>query len=121
MEFAGSFSGISEHSSSPRIGDWAKELQVLIRSFHDKNFVHGDLRCPNIICDGEKVMIVDFNWAGKEGEVSYPRGQLASELTDGRSRNDRKITKDDDLRVLCKTLKHLELDCDYCQPRTALV
>ena len=64
---------------------------------------------------------VDFDWVGKEGEVSYPRGLPASDLVDGQGCNDRKITKDDGLRVLCKTLKHLELDCDYCPPEMVLV
>jgi RIO-like serine/threonine protein kinase len=37
-------------------------------------FVHGDLRAPNV-CVQEKnmmVYIVDFDWAGKAGEVHYP-------------------------------------------------
>lgn len=43
-------------------------MQTLVKSLHAENLVHGDLRYPNIICNGEKVMIVDFDWAGREGE-----------------------------------------------------
>jgi hypothetical protein len=40
----------------------------------ESGFVHGDLRAPNV-CIQEKtetVFIVDFDWAGKAGEVYYP-------------------------------------------------
>lgn len=37
-----------------------------------KEFVHGDLHSPNIIKCKDKFMVVDFDWAGKNGEVEYP-------------------------------------------------
>ena len=42
---------------------------------HRQGYVHGDLREPNILVSGKseiKLKIVDFNWAGKAGEVKYP-------------------------------------------------
>jgi len=70
-------------------------------------FVHGDLREPNMLCDGEKVMLVDFDWGGKVGEAYYPTARLSPELTNGRHNPNPKITKDDDWRVLVNTLRGL--------------
>lgn len=41
---------------------------------HANNIVHGDLRDPNILYSesNESVMLVDFDWPGKDGEGTYP-------------------------------------------------
>jgi serine/threonine protein kinase len=40
---------------------------------HENNIVFGDLRDPNILYDASKnlVVLVDFDWAGKDGESRY--------------------------------------------------
>ncbi|KAI0059776.1 hypothetical protein BV25DRAFT_1808501, partial [Artomyces pyxidatus] len=38
---------------------------------HGQGLVHGDVRLPDILCDGKTVQLVDFDWAGQEGEVRY--------------------------------------------------
>ena len=40
----------------------------------DAGFVHGDLREANILwdCINNRVVLIDFDWSGKEGEVLYP-------------------------------------------------
>ena len=38
----------------------------------EANLVHGDLRKPNILVEGEKIRIIDFDWAGTAGTVKYP-------------------------------------------------
>ena len=43
-------------------------------SCHNKRLVCGDLRPPNVLFSGGKVFLIDFDWAGKEGEARYPRG-----------------------------------------------
>lgn len=47
-----------------------------MKVLHDHNLVHGDIRTPNIILEGDGepwgVKIIDFDWAGKEGEARYP-------------------------------------------------
>ena len=44
-----------------------------IETLEKAGFVHGDLRRPNVMIDGEgKVKIIDFDWAGREMEVRYP-------------------------------------------------
>ncbi len=76
--------------------------------FHKHDFVHGDLREPNILCDGDRVKLIDFDWGGKVDEAYHPSPQLCSELMDGRDAPDLKITKEDDIRVLGNTCKKLE-------------
>ena len=52
-----------------------QQLRNILSFMHRKGYVHGDLREPNILVSGKseiKLKIVDFNWAGKAGEVKYP-------------------------------------------------
>jgi hypothetical protein len=79
---------------------WNDDLTNLVKAFHEVNLVHGDLRDPNILCNRDKVMLIDFDWGGKEGEAFYPLMRLNPELTHGRYDTSLKISKDDDLRVL---------------------
>lgn len=110
MEFINDAVQISDSPYVEKHREWVSWLEELVKSFHKAELVHGDLRSPNIICNKNGPMVIDFDWAGKVGEVSYPPGPLNPELTDGRESNDLKITKDDDLRVLHKTLKDLQLE-----------
>jgi tRNA A-37 threonylcarbamoyl transferase component Bud32 len=55
------------------------ELQRLMDDFHEKDLVHGDLRAANIICKDDFVMLIDFDWGGKDGEVFYPTPDLSDE------------------------------------------
>ncbi|KAI9448414.1 hypothetical protein H4582DRAFT_1802901, partial [Lactarius indigo] len=86
-------------------GMWAHDLTTLVRSFHNQGLVHGDLRQPNMICRGERIMLIDFDWGGRLGEASYPHAQLNPQLTTGRQSVDEEITKDDDNRILQQTLQ----------------
>jgi len=90
---------------------WAGELQHLTEDFHAEGLVHGDLRDANIICKGDHMMLVDFDWGGKDGEVFYPTANLNDELLQGRVYGDLRITKDDDKRVLETTLDRLRDIC----------
>ncbi|KAF9006972.1 hypothetical protein BDQ17DRAFT_1423063 [Cyathus striatus] len=87
------------------------KIRELVLSFHKAGWVHGDLRLPNFLYDGEKIFLVDYDWAGKEGheydeEVWY---YLNSQLLEGRTRQDRAITKSDDIRVMSSSFKMMEL------------
>ncbi|KAG6371491.1 hypothetical protein JVT61DRAFT_9528 [Boletus reticuloceps] len=107
-----------ENATGPEATQLAEQLQELVKSFHAENFVHGDSRGPNILCDGNRVKVIDFDWGGKEGEVSYPNGLLNYDLMDERNSTNMKITKADDLRVMCKTMKKLwQLECGYCRSK----
>lgn len=50
-------------------------LRQAIVQLHETGFVFGDLREPNIMVtpdDEITVRLIDFDWAGKDGEVQYP-------------------------------------------------
>lgn len=49
------------------------QLQNAVKLLHDSGYVHGDLRCQNIIVrDDDSICIVDFDWAGLFGSARYP-------------------------------------------------
>ncbi|KAI9507221.1 hypothetical protein F5148DRAFT_1207046, partial [Russula earlei] len=43
---------------------WFGDLRTLMASFHKDRLVHGGLREPNIVCEGEKVIVLGFDWGG---------------------------------------------------------
>ena len=63
-----------------------QEVQRAVTLLHKQDLVHGDLRRPNVMLikpddddvnmDGTEskpqVMLIDFDWAGKDGEARYP-------------------------------------------------
>ncbi|KAH7096176.1 hypothetical protein BKA62DRAFT_783489 [Auriculariales sp. MPI-PUGE-AT-0066] len=51
------------------------QLEDAVEAMHQKGFVHGDLRGPNILLDGNNApMIIDFDWAGRADSLHtiYP-------------------------------------------------
>ncbi|KIY63235.1 hypothetical protein CYLTODRAFT_360313, partial [Cylindrobasidium torrendii FP15055 ss-10] len=49
------------------------KLREAERLLRDAGYVLGDIREPNIMVAGEdKLWLLDFEWAGKQGEVCYP-------------------------------------------------
>jgi hypothetical protein len=86
---------------------WITELEDLVDGFHEKDLVHGDLQDENIICKGPSMMLVDFDWGGKEEEAFYFMPSLDDELMQGREPGDLRIRKEDDKWVLRKTLDKL--------------
>ena len=55
------------------------KLKAAVQRMKNKNYVHGDLRLPNIMIKDSEVdsefptpIILDFDWAGIDGEVKYP-------------------------------------------------
>ena len=47
-------------------------LKTAVERMHGSNYVHGDLRPQNILVVGEKVCILDFDWANDESRARYP-------------------------------------------------
>ena len=86
---------------------WIDEIQALMEGFHGQNLVHGDLRDANILCKEGSVMLVDFDWGGKDGEVCYPTPNLNEELLQDRMQEDLTIRKEDDRRILGNTVAKL--------------
>lgn len=94
----------------PKLSQWKTDMENLMASFHKKGLVHGDLRDANLIVpldDTKKLMVIDFDWGGKAGEVSYPTDRLNEDLLEGRPGTDLTITKEDDERVLKTTFNKL--------------
>jgi hypothetical protein len=88
---------------------WKSELNKLVTEFHKHDYVHGDLRDANIISgDDGHARLIDFDWGGKVGTVSYPTLDLNEELLNGRVGEDPLITKADDVRILQNTLTRLQ-------------
>ncbi|RUS19244.1 hypothetical protein BC937DRAFT_87785 [Endogone sp. FLAS-F59071] len=50
-----------------------KQAVEAVKKMHEKGFVHGDMRLPNIMAGpNNSIKIIDFDWAGKRGEAVYP-------------------------------------------------
>ncbi|KAI0029557.1 hypothetical protein K488DRAFT_56095, partial [Vararia minispora EC-137] len=87
---------------------WRVDLRALIQELHEEDLVHGDLRAANIVVDNEgKIMLVDFDWGGHDGQVTYPTWCLNPELMNGRLAEDLIIRKCDDIRILEATLSSM--------------
>ncbi len=52
---------------------YKEKLQKALRIIHDRDLVHGDVRCPNILVSEDDIKFVDFDHCGKEGVKRYPR------------------------------------------------
>ena len=69
---------IMEYVEGPQLPESITEvtkasLNNALQILHDAEFVHGDLRPQNIVMTKKGgVCILDFDWAGKVGEVYYP-------------------------------------------------
>lgn len=57
------------------------QIRQALKLLHDNDFVFGDLRPPNILVtdDYQKVMLIDFDWSGKQGVARYPAGGVNQE------------------------------------------
>ncbi|KAF5316411.1 hypothetical protein D9619_006304 [Psilocybe cf. subviscida] len=107
----------SDHWSDGMLCDKAQllahfktELTELVDGFHKEGFVHGDLRCANILSNksGDEVWLIDFDWGGRDGEVHYPIWNLNKDLQTGRLSKTLDISKKDDTRILHAALRQLE-------------
>ena len=72
------------HGEYLKAVDWPKDaraqVKAMIDKLHELDYVFGDLRPPNVVFSGGKAFLVDFDWAGKCGEVFYP-GELGEGIT----------------------------------------
>lgn len=67
-----------------------EDVERAISLLHDRGFVFGDLRRPNILhVRGGGAMLVDFDWCGKVGEARYPLNiHLGLEWAEGTDPNE---------------------------------
>ena len=52
--------------------DYIAQLNSILAYLQEKNYVHGDLREPNILNVQGILQLFDFDWAGKEYTARYP-------------------------------------------------
>jgi len=66
------------HHVSGRDIELETEVRNAVGILHDCGFVHGDLRDCNMMCMKKggawRVLLLDFDWAGRTGEARYPVG-----------------------------------------------
>ena len=49
-----------------------EQLRIAIKVLHEEDYMHGDVRGPNIFTTTYSLKLIDFNWCGKAGEARYP-------------------------------------------------
>ena len=52
---------------------YKEKLKKALCIIHDRDLVHGDVRCPNILVYEDDIKLVDFDHCVKEGVKKYPR------------------------------------------------
>ncbi|KAI0737465.1 hypothetical protein C8Q80DRAFT_324160 [Daedaleopsis nitida] len=85
-------------------------VRILVKEklaeLHAAGLVHGDVRSINVLVrnkeatsvpPGRDVLLVDFDWAGPEGETTYPRGMNPAITRPVDSAGGEKITSDHDI------------------------
>jgi hypothetical protein len=101
------------HYAPTHLDRWEEDLTRLVEEFHGVGLVHGDLRDANLIVrrgEPERIILVDYDWGGKHGDVSFPSRHLHEDLTEGEGELESlEITKEHDRRVLKDTIAKLRL------------
>jgi serine/threonine protein kinase len=106
MEYFPSASRIAESSVLVDHGEaWLKTMGEIVKTLHQHGYVHGDLRPPNFIVDGERLLLIDFDWGGREGQATFPDTPIRPILR--RDRGDMVIYKYHDENVLKDTQKEI--------------
>lgn len=92
------------------------KVEKAVRLLHQQDIVFGDLRSNNILCVASgaeaHVVLVDFDWPGKDGECRYPA--TLNRITDGKTwqedvspyrimRKAHDLWQLDQLKALCKS------------------
>jgi len=49
-----------------------RQLREAVQLLHEEDYVHGDIRLPNVLITSTGLKLIDFDWCGKEGTARYP-------------------------------------------------
>ena len=110
MEFVASACYFMESKLSQECKQqWLDVMDKMVGKMHGAGYVHGDLRPPNFMVDQKKLLLIDFDWGDKEGTATFPDHDLLPILRLGR--DEVKISKEHDMRVLAYTKKELQ-ECE---------
>ncbi|KAK2461366.1 hypothetical protein APHAL10511_006590 [Amanita phalloides] len=67
------FAKAKEEMSEELLETVRSDVRSALELLHVRGLVFGDLRPPNVmITKADKVKLIDFNWAGVEGQAKYP-------------------------------------------------
>ena len=72
MEYLSGWVMLGDLTQPQRLKYKAK-LKEALGVIHDRNLVHGDIRCPNILISEDDIKFIDFDHCGMEGVMRYPR------------------------------------------------
>ena len=72
MEYLSGWVMLGEKSRKEQL-KYKEKVKEALRIIHDRGFVHGDIRWPNILVSEDNVKIIDFDQCGQEGVKRYPR------------------------------------------------
>ncbi|KAL5537290.1 hypothetical protein ACEPAF_1113 [Sanghuangporus sanghuang] len=78
-------------------------VQRIVQVLHKNDIVHGDIREVNILIDKEtlSVQLIDFDWAGTDGQARYPRQINTKSVRRPHGASDGKlITKEHDTKMV---------------------
>jgi hypothetical protein len=60
--------------------DTYKEVSNLLKKLKEKGWLHVDTHYGNIMCKNGKFILIDFGWAVKKGQKTYPDNPLSIKL-----------------------------------------
>ncbi|KAG8899408.1 hypothetical protein FRB99_006753 [Tulasnella sp. 403] len=63
---------VSSKERIERADQIMEAVETAIKHLHEADFVFGDLRPPNVVVDGERIGLVDFEWCSRDGVARYP-------------------------------------------------
>ena len=72
MEYLSGWEMLETKSHQERLG-YQERLKNALRIIHDHDFVHGDVRGPNILVSEGNIKLIDFDHCGMDGVMKYPR------------------------------------------------
>ncbi|KAF9777626.1 hypothetical protein BJ322DRAFT_1114857 [Thelephora terrestris] len=56
-----------------------ESLRAALKKLHSRELAFGDLRPPNVLIVGEKVVLIDFDWCGEADQARYPSDIILQE------------------------------------------
>lgn len=72
MEYLSGWEMLERKSYDERL-EYQEELRNALGIIHGADFVHGDVRSPNILVSGAHIKLIDFDHCGKDEVMKYPR------------------------------------------------
>jgi len=78
VESVGMYEVVMDHEDEvrdyarPVNKEYVEQLRAAVKTLHDENYVHGDIREPKVLVTTGGLKLIDFDWCGKAGAARYP-------------------------------------------------